>query len=358
KAASTLAYQGLAYIYMKRFKEAEDLLNEAEERAEATDDTEVLLETRGIQIYLENARYNYYRGAEILQAVLNSHEKLDEGEKTSLSPWLLWARIAGAKSLLKLGKVNQALLLNQAALRAANLTNDRFFRAFALLGIGHALDLVDQVKESLKIYSKSLKLAKAVHANNLVSIIYNRVGMAMSWRLNDLNEGQSAFRKAIEYSDQGEGAWLKEGPMWNLVAAYQAKGEYSSAIETIQELAFNARLIGDSRTELIATLNLAQLLEETGDKSEAQKVRDAGESLASILGINISDFQNGDSADEEGMEEEEDDLSQEGSPEEDESEYVSLGENPDDSNVIEFNIDLGPEDDDEPKDLEEDPGSK
>ena len=363
KAPSILMYQGLALIFMNKFIEASKLLKEAENKALKENDDAVLFETWGITIYLENARYAYYKGIKIYDKALSHYNSLSSEEKEKFSPYFQWVRIASAKSLLKTGNVRECLYLNQGALNEADKTKDKFFRSFSLLGLGHALDLVGQIKESTRLYLKGLKLAKKIHANNLISIIYNRLGMASAWRLNNLDDGTEYFQRAVLYSNKGEGHWLRDGPMWNLAAAYQSKKDFANAINTIQEIAFNARQAGESRTELIATLNLAQLLEEIGNFDEARKTRDAGESLASILGISLkeSDNEREDFEDSVNNEDEfygnfDSELEAEDDYEEDyEDEDEDLIENEDEyfPSSLEFKIDLGPEDDDLDNGLED-----
>ncbi|MHA2105560.1 MAG: tetratricopeptide repeat protein, partial [Candidatus Hodarchaeales archaeon] len=195
------------------------------------------------------------------------------------------------------------------------------------------------------------KLAQKINSNNLVSIIYNRLGMASAWRLNNLDDGTEYFKRAILFSNKGESHWLKDGPMWNLAAAYQSKKDFTKAINTIQEIAFNARQAGESRTELIATLNLAQLLEEVGNYDEARKTRDAGESLASILGISLNDSypDNYSSFDEESDSEEDYYTDFESEIDDDnyeDEEELDLSEDDYYPSTLEFKIDLGPEDED------------
>jgi tetratricopeptide (TPR) repeat protein len=356
KASCMLAYQGLALVFMNRFKDAEDSLQLAEKKAYLEKDDATLLETWGIMIYLENARYAYYQGVEILRQALDFYEKIKEDDyRQKLSPFMQFVRISGAKSLLKLGNLPKCLALNQIALEEANRQNDRFFRSSVLLSIGHALDMVGKTEDSIKIYFKALKIAKHIKAHNIVSIIYNRLGMAAAWRLNKLDEGTLYFQEAIAYSDRGEGLWLKEGPQWNLVAAYQAKRDYKSAINLVQDIAFNARIVGESRTELIATLNLAQLLEENGDFKEAEKVREAGESLATLLGINLTEQEvemelDDETYEENSMEEESDEEGSEVDEQEEEFDFEITETDFERSNkeenkaTIEFTVDLGPED--------------
>ena len=289
KAASILGYQGMALVFLNRFVDAEDYFVQAEKKALLEKDDAIILEIYGMRIYFENARYNYYKGLEYLKKAVSLYETTKNViNRKQLLPWMQWSKVAGSKSLLKLGNVQQSLFLNQSALNIANDANDKFFRAFSLVGIGHALDMVGKPRESIKIYLKAMKLSKHIHGYNLTSIICNRLGMATAWRLNRVVEGAEYFRQAVKYSDLGEGSWLREGPQWNLAAAYEAIGDYNRAISAIQDITFYARQAGESRTELVATLNLAKLLEEKGDYDEARKVREAGTSLANLLGIKLS----------------------------------------------------------------------
>lgn len=357
KAPSILMYQGLANIFMNKFDDADKLLNEAEMKANKEADDAVLFEIWGIKIYLENARYAYYKGIKIYDKALGHYNSIKkETDKDGLTGFFQWVRIAGAKSLLKTGNVRECLYLNQGALNEANKMNDKFFRAFSLLGLGHALDLVGQVKESVRLYTKALKLSQRINSNNLSSIIYNRLGMASAWRLDNLEDGTEYFKRAVLFSNKGEGNWLKDGPMWNLVAAYQSKKDFAKAINTIQEIAFNARQAGESRTELIATLNLAQLLEEVGNYDEARKTRDVGESLASILGISLKDS-NPDDIPEVVDEDSENDYYSDFESEIDDEAYEDDEDYEEDEDLeidddfypstLEFKIDLGDDDDGE-----------
>ena len=256
KAASILGHQGIALVFLNKFSDAEQYFAEAEKKALLEKDDAILLEIYGMRIYFENARYNYYKGLEYLKRAISLFETTKNSTKRKqLLPWMQWCKVAGSKSLLKLGNVQQSLFLNQSALNIANDANDKFFRAFSLIGIGHALDMVGKPKESIKIYLKAMKLSKHIHGYNLTSIICNRLGMATAWRLNRIIEGTEYFRQAVKYSNLGEGSWLREGPQWNLAAAYEAIGDYNKAITAIQDIAFYARQAGESRTELIATLN-------------------------------------------------------------------------------------------------------
>ena len=52
--------------------------------------------------------------------------------------------------------------------------------------------------------------------------------------------------------------------------------------------------VGENRTELIGYLNLVELLEAKGEMKKAKSVRETAESLASILGIDMNEFYDGD----------------------------------------------------------------
>ena len=275
------AYQALAHLFTNNFASAEVLLEKAEQGAEMLNDVLVLAEIYGIKIYLSNARYQFFQGVKIIQ---KAFELLDRGKNRSIidanPAFMQWIRISGSKSLLKLGNVPESLYTNKRALK---LADDRFFKSLALLGIGHCYDLIGKTEEAVQYYKKALKHSSEIKAYNIISIIYNRLGMALAWRMDKLIDGETYFSEAIVSAERGESLWLKEGPQWNLIALYRAKKDYNSAIVEVEEIIESARRIGESRTELIALLNLGELLEEKGDIRESTKVREAADSLASII---------------------------------------------------------------------------
>ena len=316
------AYQALALLFRNNFSLADDYLEEAEAEAERMDDILVLAEVFGIKIYLFNARYQFFQGIKIIQKAFEFFDSSKNKQLVEKNPsFLQWIRISGAKSLLKLGNLPEALYTNKRALK---LSNDRFFKSFSLLGIGHCFDLIGKTAESIKYYQKALKEAYEVKSYNLISIIYNRLGMAVAWRMDKLIDGENYFSEAIQSAERGECFWLKEGPQWNLIALYRAKKDYNSAIHEIENIIESTRKIGESRTELIALLNLGELLEEKGDLREATKVRDAADSLASIIGIDVEEFYESD--DQEESDEDDDEIDNQEDDETAEYEYDNSDE--------------------------------
>lgn len=299
------AYQGLAYLFLNNFTMAEEFLEKAELEAEKIQDILVLAEIYGIKIYLYNARYQFFQGVKIIQKAFEIMDKSKNRSLIDANPaFLQWIRISGAKSLLKLGNIPEALYTNKRALKIATQGNDRFFKSYAYLGVGHCFDLIGKTNEAVVNYKKALKIAHELKAYNLISIIYNRLGMAVAWRMDKLSDGESYFSEAIISAEMGECLWLKEGPQWNLIALYRAKKDYNSAINEIHDIIESTRKVGESRTELIALLNLGELLEEKGELKEATKVREAAESLATLIGIDVDEFYESD--EEEELEEGED----------------------------------------------------
>lgn len=296
------AYQALAHLYMNNFSQANDLLEQAETEAEKMDDVLVLAEIYGIKIYLYNARYQFFQGVKIIQKAFDILDKPKNKALVEANPsFVQWIRISGAKSLLKLGNVPEAFYTNKRALK---LSNDRFFKALSMLGIGHCYDLIGKTGDSIQYYKRALKQANEIKSYNIISIIYNRLGMALAWRMDKLADGENYFSEAIVSAERGECFWLKEGPQWNLIALYRAKKDYNSAILEIEEIIESTRRVGESRTELIALLNLGELLEEKGDVKEAEKVREAADSLATLIGIDVEEFYESDEEEQEETDEE------------------------------------------------------
>lgn len=304
-----LAYQGMAHLFMNNFPQADTYLEQAEEEAEHLNDILVLAEIYGIKIYYYNARYQFFQGVRVIQKAFATFDKPKNRQIVDQNPsFLQWIRISGAKSLLKLGNIPESIYTNKRALK---LADDRFFKSLSLLGIGHCYDLIGKTTESIRYYKKALKHAYDIQSYNVISIIYNRLGMASAWRMDKLIDGENYFSEAIMSAERGESLWLKEGPQWNLIALYRAKKDYPSAINELEQLIDATRQIGESRTELIALLNLGELLEEKGDLREATKVREAADSLASLIGIDVRDF----------YDSEEDDESEDEDSEDEDTEY-------------------------------------
>ena len=240
-------YQALAYLFMNNFSLAEDYLEKAEIEAERIDDVLVLAEVYGIKIYLYNARYQFFQGVKVIQKAFVILDKGKNRKIVDANPaFLQWIRKSGAKSLLKLGNVPEALYTNRRALK---LSNDRFFNSLSLLGLGHCFDLLGKTADSIRYYQKALKKANEIKAYNVISILYNRLGMALAWRMDKISDGENYFSEAIQSAEQGDCLWLKEGPQWNLIALYRAKKDYNSAINGIEQIIDATRRIGESRTE-------------------------------------------------------------------------------------------------------------
>jgi tetratricopeptide (TPR) repeat protein len=289
KHPAILAYQGLAYLFMNNFVKAEELIEKAQIMCEKikTADLYINAEVQGIHIYLNNARYQFFQGVKLLQEMFDSLKEHKENIKQNTA-FFQWIRISGAKSLLKLGYIQEAIYTNKRALHESG--DDSFFRSFALLGLGHCFDMLGNTKKAIHYYKSALKLAYKIKAYNLLSIIFNRMGMTSAWRLDNIHQGETFFSEAIQHADKGEGIWLKEGPSWNLIALYRVRKDYEKAIKSLENIIEIARQGGESRTELIGLLNLGELLEEKGDLKEATKAREAAESLATLIGVELEDF--------------------------------------------------------------------
>lgn len=281
------AYQGMALLLMNNFSKAEQYLNKARKDAELSQDIAVLGEVFGLQIFLANAQYKFIQGVHLLQESLSL--VLSPKNKDYFS-FFQWIRVSGAKSLLKLGNVQEAIHINKRAIIIAEKLNDSFFHSFGLLGLGHCFDMISKTPEAIKNYQKAINLAKDIKAQSLMSIIYNRLGMVWAWKQDNLKRGEGYFTEAVNQADNSESFWLREGPQWNLMALYRKQKSYFKAIQSIENIIKSAQKVGESRTELIAYLNLIELLEAKGELGKAELVRETVESLASILDIDLHSY--------------------------------------------------------------------
>jgi tetratricopeptide (TPR) repeat protein len=255
--------------------EALALIKAAEKEAEKTEDLEVLIELLGIKAFTLTVQKNYQEaiGCFIKGSQLATTKDLEH--------WLQLARLRNAYSLLKLGYISDASVLNNRALTLANQSGDRFFKAQALIGIGHCLDRVGKTDDAIKLYHKAIRLTNELHASPIASIALNRVGMAIAWRKKQLEEAIDYFRRAIASAQEAE--WLIYGPMANLAIIKKMQGEYFEAQELFEGVKDRSGASGDLREQISAYINLSELYDNQGDKQRAEEYKKIAQELAKIL---------------------------------------------------------------------------
>lgn len=294
------AYQALAWLFLNSVTEAERNLRLAEDDAQALNDPLVDVDILGVKAFVANALHDYPLGVEALgktrQLVKRNHQLASDNQE-----FFSFALVVGAKSLLKLGRTQKALQLSLQVLRQN--TSNRFIRSLGLINVGHCLDVMGKTREAVSRYKRALQLAQTINAYPVISIAQNRLGMAIAWRMDDLLTGQQYFAEALRSADLGQALWLREGPLWNLTAVHQALEDWPAAIEVMRSVVDSAQRVGQSQTELVSLLNLAELLEEDGQHHEAAKTREAAHGLATIIGVDMGDLEDDEEEDEEEEEE-------------------------------------------------------
>ncbi len=279
------AQAALALSFKGQTNEALELLKAAEKEAEILaaknpDDLEILIEIHGSRAFTLTVLKKYQEAiGEYLKA-----SQVSEPQSILIN-WLQQARVRHAYSLLKLSYTSDASTVYHKVYEIANDTNDTYFRAQALNGIGHCLDRIGKTDEALEMYFKALKESESIQAINITSLILNRIGMATAWRKKKLDDSIDFFRRAIASAQEGASSWLEFGPMANLAIVKKMKGAYFEAgelFEAVKDRTLNAES-GDLNDQLFAYMNLADIYQELGDIERANESKRIAQDLAKQL---------------------------------------------------------------------------
>ena len=277
------AQAALALSFKGQTGEALELLKAAEKEAEtlaALDpkDLEILVEIWGVRSFTLTVQKKF-------QEAIGEYLKASQvsAPETRLEEWLQLARVRHAYSLLKLSFISDASNVNNKVLDLARNTENKYFIAQALNGIGHCLDRVGKTDEAIEMYFNALKEATSIQAVNIASLILNRIGMANAWRKKKLDESIDYFRQAIASAQEGESSWLEFGPMANLAIVKKMKGAFFEAGELFEAVRDRSETAGDLNDQLFAYMNLADIYQELGDTKRAQENKFIAQELAKQL---------------------------------------------------------------------------
>lgn len=277
------AQSALALSFKGQTIEALELLKAAEKTAEVlaakeSKDIEILVEIWGVRSFTLTVQKKF-------QEAIGEYIKASQVTEpdSSLEEWLQLARLRHAYSLLKLSFISDASTVNQRCLEIATKSNNRFYKALALNGIGHCLDRVGKTDEAIEKYLQALEESEKIKSVNISSLILNRIGMAHAWRKKKLDDSIDFFRRAIATAQEGESSWLEFGPMANLAIVKKMKGAFFEAGELFESVRDRSEIAGDLNDQLFAFMNLADIYQELGDFERAKENKLIAQDLARQL---------------------------------------------------------------------------
>ena len=150
--------------------------------------------------------------------------------------------------------------------------------------MGHCLHNAGKVQQALGYYDQAIDLGIESRSSLLLSILYNRVGMAMTSR-KQIKRAKEFFEKALNTAKDTGAKWLTIGPLVNLVRWKLADGQVDDAINDYHSFVDIAEAVGDEQELCYALIGLAELYEQVDDIPKSKFYLSKGIKLGMKLGI-------------------------------------------------------------------------
>ncbi len=227
-------------------------------------DTALYLETLGIELFIHSIKRDYKKVTDIFKIVkqtLNEKEFLTREEKAHILPW---AYLRYAYTLRAEGEINSAMNLITECGEYLQDFPHRFFKVMAATLLGHCYHNVGNITKAIEFYDEAIDLGIEIQSKTLLSILYNRVGMAMSMR-RKYEESRSYYQDALDLAIETGSTWLTAGPLASLSQWKIADGNIKGAIDDYHHFEEVTSTIGDERELCFAQLALANLYKRIGD---------------------------------------------------------------------------------------------
>jgi tetratricopeptide (TPR) repeat protein len=250
-----------------------------------TNDLVVRLEQLGVTLYIYSIKRNNFSVADYfsqMKEFLKKHSKeLPDSANAHIMPW---AYLRQAYSIRSSGRVFNAIELIKKCQSLLLEYPHRFYQAMILLLLGHCYHNLNNIKLALDFYDQAIDKALETQSWLLLSILYNRVGMAMMAKKKP-KLAKKYFQKSVDQAEEAGATWLIIGPLANLAQWKLAEGKVSEAIEDYHQFVEIAAGVGDERELCFAQLTLAELYRGTGDLAKCKYFLSEGFRLALKLGI-------------------------------------------------------------------------
>ena len=241
------------------------------------------IEKMGVTLFIYSIKRDYITVSDYffkIYTYFNSLDRVSDEIKAHLLPW---AYLRQAYSVRAQGKIPKAMeLINECYHELLQLPH-RFFQVMALTLMGHCHHNLGNIQKALEFYDSAIDMAIEIQSWILLSILYNRVGMAMmSKKKPDL--AKKYFQKAVSRAEAAGANWLVIGPLANLAQWKLAAGAINEAIDDYHHFVEVASSVGDERELCYAQLTLAELYKGI-DLPKSKYFLSEGFKLALKLGI-------------------------------------------------------------------------
>jgi len=244
----------------------------------------VKLEILSATLFIYSIKRNYLTVSNYFNQIYNSIASISgvsNGTKAHLLPW---AYLRQAYSLRARGKIFEAMELIDSCYNHLQSFPHRFFQIMAFTLMGHCHHNLGSIKKALEFYDQAIDIAVEIQSWILLSILYNRVALAMMAQKKSAL-ARRYFKEAITQARQSGANWLVIGPLVNLAQYKLAEGKINEAIDDYHQFVEVASGTGDERELCYAQLTLAELYKGIGDIPKSKYFLSEGFKLALKLGI-------------------------------------------------------------------------
>ncbi len=222
------------------------------------------LESKGIELFIHSIKRDYNKVHEIFKEIEHILTK-DKTISTEIKAHILpWAYLREAYTLRAEGNISSAMNLISKCTNFLHEFPHRFFKVMAITLMGHCYHNMGNITTALELYDEAIDISDEIQSKTLLSILYNRIGMAMSL-MKKFEESKGFYQDAIDLAIDTGSTWLTVGPLANLSQWKIAKGNIKGAIDDYHHFEEVVSNVGDERELCFAQLALANLYELLGD---------------------------------------------------------------------------------------------
>ncbi len=271
-----LAFQGYS-------SEAMDLLREINVD-NLINDPLLWMETKGIILYIHSIKRDYRMVKILFDEIISFSNNLPAEFGHLKAHALPWALLRQAYSIRAKGEITDAMALIARCNQDLKSFPHRYFQIMLYTLMGHCLHNAGKVKQALGYYDQAIDLGVESRSSLLLSILYNRVGMAMTNR-KQIKSAKEFFEKALNTAKDAGAKWLTIGPLVNLVRWKLADGQVDEAINDYHSFVDIAEAVGDEQELCYALIGLAELYEQVDDIPKSKFYLSKGIKLGMKLGI-------------------------------------------------------------------------
>jgi tetratricopeptide (TPR) repeat protein len=171
-------------------------------------------------------------------------------------------------ALSQVGRVEEAIAVDQEAVEIFREIGDRRYEAGALNTLGDALSQVGRVEEAIAVDQEAVEIFREIGDRRYEGTALGNLGNALG-EVGRLEEAIFLHQASVEISRETNDWYREGGALTNLGNALTQAGRAEEAITAHQEAVAILREIGDRYRESGALTNLGLALHEAGRVDEA-----------------------------------------------------------------------------------------